>query len=503
MNNTRLIVPAALAVLLSACGGSGTDGSPPPTTNSPTDLTAAGKVTGFGSIYVNGIEFETGSATYNVDDQQGSGDSSLSVGMFVKVKGSVNADGVTGTAESVSYDDDFEGPVTNLRPYPTPTDVDKKIFDIFTHDIVIDRSTTIFEAEDGSVFEFDTIAEDDNVEVSGEYHGDVFMASYVELQDALDDDYEVEGTITAVAPDGSTFTLTLANGTELNVMLAIRVDIPSAGIMVDQFVEVEGTTPDPADPAFAGIDLLATKVELEDEGYYDDTDGEVEIKGELNYDMATDTWTIIDPRTVVVFDDSTEYEPASLGDAIADGTASGRVVEIEGHIVNGELLAEEVEDEEDDLEFKAVFESTPSLSADGKSGTITVIFPGTMGGKDGQGRLDIIVDGGTWYMDDDAIERFTLGDLVPGTVIEVHAHVNAANEIVASTLEVEDGMEVEIEGPVDVDGIGPTFISVLTIEFGVDAALTTFVNGMPVAGDYVSVTDTDADGLADFVEIED
>ena len=34
--------------------------------------------------------------------------------MVVKVEGSVNADGLTGTAFSVSYDDDVEGGVENL-----------------------------------------------------------------------------------------------------------------------------------------------------------------------------------------------------------------------------------------------------------------------------------------------------------------------------------------------------------------------------------------------------
>ena len=95
-----------LSLALSACGGSGGSTDTTPVPPSATAKSVVGTITGFGSIYVNGIEYDTNGASYEVDDASASDDSALAVGMVVKVQGSVNADGRTGSASSVSYDDE-------------------------------------------------------------------------------------------------------------------------------------------------------------------------------------------------------------------------------------------------------------------------------------------------------------------------------------------------------------------------------------------------------------
>ncbi|NIA27683.1 MAG: hypothetical protein GWP02_06470 [Desulfobulbaceae bacterium] len=499
MNNIRWTTLAVLAFFLGACGSSSDlDESTPPLVGSQsTNLTAAGRLTGFGSIYVNGIEFETDSASYEVDDIQKFSDADLSVGMFVTVRGTVNSDGVSGTAESVSYDDELEGPVENITPDPAG-DATERTFTTFGTTVVI-NTETVFDSEDGSAFGFGTIANGDNVEISGEYQGDTLHAWYVEKQDAADDDYEAKGTISAFN-GADQFTLTLDHGGTLNVTLAAGAEIPTAGIVDDQYVEVEGTIPDPV--GFPN-DFLANKVELEDHDSFDDTDDEVEMKGALTLNLNDeanpddDTWTIND--TLIVFDASTSYEPASLADAIADGSADGRVVEVEGHYVDNALHADEVKDEEDDLEFKAFVEAVSPTDA--KNGTITIAFPGAMGGIGDNGQLDIIVSGGTFYMDDDAVSPFDLNSLPAGTLVEFHARMDAGGNIVASTLEIEDGTGTEIEGLVD--AIDDATITVMTIIFNIVDGTTMFKNGVPVAGDYVSVKDENADGTADIIELDD
>ncbi len=485
MTIKQLLSLGALALSLAACGGSSGSGGntpPPPVGPQPTGLTAAGVVTGFGSIYVNGIEFETNSASYDLDDAVGSSDADLSVGMFVVVQGTVNADGATGTADSVSYDDEVEGPVEDLM-----TDAADPTIKTFTvlHTAVVISSSTVFDAEDGSVFGFDTIINGDNVEVSGEYIGDVLHATYVELQDAGDDDYEAKGTISGFNGTDM-FTLNLDNGAMLNVTLAAGAVIPDGGIAEGQYVEVEGTIPDPV--GFPD-DLLAMKVELEDDDHFDDEDDEVEIKGPLTH-HDDDTWSI--NGTQIVFSESTEYSPESLADAIADGSAHGLVVEVEGRYIDGALHADEVEDEEDDLEFKAVVDAVNATDA--KNGTITVSFGGATG------TLDVVVNGATFYMDDDAVTPFDLTTLPLDTVVEFHAHRNDVGDIVASTFEIEDSLEIEIEGPVD--SIDDTSISILGIVFSIDAT-TVFMGAAPMAGDYAEVEDNNADGTADSIETDD
>ena len=86
---------AAAAALLSACGGGGSDagtagtggGGVPPATASAVSY---GTITQFGSIWVNGVEFSTGNASFRIKGQPGAA-SDLRIGMVVRVDGSINA----------------------------------------------------------------------------------------------------------------------------------------------------------------------------------------------------------------------------------------------------------------------------------------------------------------------------------------------------------------------------------------------------------------------------
>jgi len=110
MNRTLTTIYAVAALLLTSCGSSdvqlgGIQGSG--------TGTAYGPITGFGSIFVNGVEFTTSSAQINIDDQPGS-ESDLQVGEVVTVTGTINADGKTGTATQVTFDGDVTGRVVQI-----------------------------------------------------------------------------------------------------------------------------------------------------------------------------------------------------------------------------------------------------------------------------------------------------------------------------------------------------------------------------------------------------
>src|SRR3984893_5564085 len=100
-------IVAAAVLLLASCGG-------------PTQLAgiqgsgfAYGPITGFGSIFVNGVEYATSNAQIRIDDQPGA-ESQLLVGEVVTVTGTVNADGKTGTATQVTFSGDVAGPITGI-----------------------------------------------------------------------------------------------------------------------------------------------------------------------------------------------------------------------------------------------------------------------------------------------------------------------------------------------------------------------------------------------------
>ncbi|HEB98347.1 MAG TPA: hypothetical protein ENJ05_02450, partial [Thiotrichales bacterium] len=100
MNTSRYFsmtaLTAAIALGLTACGGGSS------TTSSLDGSTASvtGVITGFGSIFVNGVEYETNGANITIDGQPGTEDD-LRVGMVVTLEGS--ASGNSGTAVSISF----------------------------------------------------------------------------------------------------------------------------------------------------------------------------------------------------------------------------------------------------------------------------------------------------------------------------------------------------------------------------------------------------------------
>ena len=109
---TALIaVCAGIVGLFAGCGGdmtAGIQGS-----GRTGGVAAVGPITGFGSIFVDGVEYSTSGAQISVDDQAGT-ESQLRVGQVVTVKGTVNADGITGTAATVSFASDLRGPVAQV-----------------------------------------------------------------------------------------------------------------------------------------------------------------------------------------------------------------------------------------------------------------------------------------------------------------------------------------------------------------------------------------------------
>jgi len=99
--------------MLLAASCDGTDVAGIQGSGGPTPAAAVGPITGFGSVFVNGVEYVTSNAQILIDHQAGT-EAQLHAGQVVTVKGTVNDDGVTGTATEVSFDGDVQGPVTQI-----------------------------------------------------------------------------------------------------------------------------------------------------------------------------------------------------------------------------------------------------------------------------------------------------------------------------------------------------------------------------------------------------
>jgi hypothetical protein len=121
----RALGAGFVAMLLAACGGggdgavgSGGTGTATPTvgsgTASATPAVSAGTISGFGSVIVNGVRYDDAKATVIDDAGAVRGSASLRLGMQVEVRGSDNADGLSGTADSIRVSDEARGPVSAI-----------------------------------------------------------------------------------------------------------------------------------------------------------------------------------------------------------------------------------------------------------------------------------------------------------------------------------------------------------------------------------------------------
>jgi len=319
-------ITAATAIFFAACspqtdvagiGGSG--------------ITSTGTITGFGSIFVNDIEFFTDSSTFDVDDNPDLTEDDLAIGMRVTVKGTLNADGVTGTATSVTYDDTLQGPVSN-DPVVDPVDPSIKTVSVLGIEVTLNSMTHFDTSDSLPELTFENISKDNNIEISGSFDSNgVLVATRVELKDQLfqkdDSEVELRGTIANWNAGTSKFNVEGFPGIIIDASKTPEIEDISA-IANGAFVEVKGTCPDPACST-----IEATRIQGESKGFDDNDGGEVEIDGFIT-------------RYVDDSDFDVDGLPVDASDAKIESSlplALDLRVEVKGIVVNNVLIASKVE----------------------------------------------------------------------------------------------------------------------------------------------------------------
>ena len=404
MRTISLILALAL---LTACGSSGTRA----------DLSGTGKksqvdgrVTGFGSIIVDGVRYPTPRVQVDVDGQTGVL-LDLDVGMVVSVQ--VNA---AGEAVFIRYRDNVEGPVSSV-------DVGAEQFVVLGQTVRVDELTTF----DG--VSLATLQVGDRVEVSGVVDADgAILASYVEREDDTQEDAEVLGNVRALDTASQRF--------QINALVvdysAAQIEV-TGGLRNGPLVQVEGEV-----DASSGV-LIAREVESIDvvvrapgDETPVDEDQELRVSGVVRELAADGSRFALNNFTVVVTAD-TELEGA------AAQSLSERVrVEVEG-VLNalGELVATEIE-----LQPEVNFEIEGTVEAvDSASSTLTLL-----------GGVSVRVTEETSFKDDSELElrEFGLADLRTGDRVEI-VGVSSGDDIVALRLEREDS-DVDDDGDGERDG---------------------------------------------------
>lgn len=313
-----------LAIMTASCGGGGGGGVASGGIGG-TGI-SSGTVTGFGSIFVNGVEFDTTGATITIEDQPGS-ENQLVVGQVVTVRGTFNADGITGTATSVVFRDNVEGPVDSIN-------LANNTLVVLGQTVRVDASTSF--DNDINPQSLAGLNPGDFVEVSGfvKANGGI-VATRIELK-APGGELEVKGLVSGLDTLSSLFNI---NALTVDFSGAVLENFPGAGPSNGDVVEVKcDPLVAPGGNCFdAGGVLLATRVELLDPALGAAEDDEVEIEGFIT-------------RFVDEFDFDVAGQPVTTNaqTVFENGTAADLAlnvkVEVEGRVdANGVLVADEVD----------------------------------------------------------------------------------------------------------------------------------------------------------------
>jgi len=322
MNNKVLFKKTALIAsiaLFTACS-SGTTSNGGTTASS----TTSGVITGFGSVYINGVEYETDNASVTIDGSQ-SAETDLGVGDVCVLQGSVNADGVTGTATAIICTDELEGYVLDVSSLTNGIGT----MNVMGQTVTI-TADTVFDSDTEASIE--DLVVNDIVEVHGYPDGTGnILATRIETKNAAED-IEVKGLISNLTD--TTF--------ELGSLL---VDYSSATEVASNmtdglYVEVKTQAPLSGDVA-TGFTLIASKVEIEEDGSLD-IDGEEGEDLKIQGVVSNITATSFDFNGTTVLFSSLEtdddFDVASLVD--------GMIITVEGYIdANGNFVVEEIEED--------------------------------------------------------------------------------------------------------------------------------------------------------------
>jgi Domain of unknown function (DUF5666) len=305
INRCSVAALAALLVVLNACGGSDShDKVVPPPPESTVGLVSVGTITGFGSVYVNGIRYRTTDAQVVMNDVAAA-ESGLKVGHYVEVKGHSHNSG-DHDADVIRYHNVLEGPITSI-------DTMSGTFVAMGQMVQVTAETSFGDGIEPASIE--GLAVKDVVEVSG-------MVTTLGVIDATRIDikpdsgpYDVTGYVSKLALATHRFNV---NALVVDYSSANMDDFPTGQPTDGDLVLVKGSTFN-ADGSFA-----ATRVELRSDDWLKAAAGDVlEVEGAIT-DFVSATKFNVAGRAVTTTP-TTLYEHGTVATL-----ANDVLVEVEG-----------------------------------------------------------------------------------------------------------------------------------------------------------------------------
>ena len=438
-----------------------------------TGVTSTGTIDGFGSIFVNGVEFETDESEIVLDGVP-STDGELRLGMVVTVSGILNEDGKTGSANLVTFHNELVGPISSIEIFP---DNDALALTVLGVRIIAERAATVFDG-----VSFATLAAGDLIEVSGFFESNAqIRATRIEKNATFVagvSTVKLEGKVSALSDNQ--FSLGTVVVDYSNAELS---DIPQDRITEGLLVEVYGT--------LTGNVITANLVEKdEDISHGLDGNSEVSVLGAITDFIDLSHFSV---NKVAVDASSAELEPRELA------LANGLIVEVEGIWDGSKLQAKAVKSRRGQVKLAA---RIASVDTTGKS--ITVQYA--------TGTVTVMINNKTLLTDDTASSNpLSLGNIGSGDFLQIEAS-QVGDVLLASRIQRNEADDDFLRAPVerftagvDITLLGMTFSTAgAAFENSERTVISAdaFYSQLDV-GDLVTISDEEApDGIAEAVEFK-
>ena len=440
----QFLLATVIAMVAVACGSGGSGISQ---SSGATPLIATGTITGFGSVYVNGIHFQTTSATIRKNGQTVD-QSQLAVGEVARIKGSKNdADG-TGDADEVDVDEAVIGPIDKI-------DTTGGTVTVLAQIVKINAGTSF--SKDIQPADITGLKTGDVIHVSGMTDSSgAIVATRIEKGSASSP-LQVVGTVAGLNAGSHTF---MINALTVDYSSANLTGFASGAPSNGDVVEAQGTSFDATTQTLTATHVQREMTDQEEAG--DDRD--MEREGLITrFASATDFDVAGKPVTTT---SSTEYHNGTAADL-----ALNVKVEVEGMLNSSNVLVASVVtfERNGDIELQG-----PAANVSASAGTLTVLG------------VQVTVISRTRVEDDSssAMAMFNLSNVSDGDTVRVHGVESPAGsgKVVATRLErLPPSPTVIVKGPF-MAGTSPDF-TVLGIT--IDGSAATIGDGhggmMPLA----------------------
>jgi hypothetical protein len=398
-------------MLLASCGGGG--GTLASGGIGGTGI-SSGTVTAFGSIFVNGVEFDTSNAVFTRDDQSAT-EADFSVGEVVTVIGNFDTDRGTGVAEQVMFEAVVSGAITDVS---SAGDGRIEVLGqtlLITPATVFENFTDVSELSAGNVLEISGFANADGSITA------THIAKEREQFVAGVSNSEVRGIVTDLNEGAMTFTI---DGLTVDYSAPQLLD----GVLANgSFVEVESDSNVVDGVLRADIVRVTEPAPSVSEGVSLKQEGVVtRFAAPSDFDVGSQPVTITG---------ETEFE-----DGVIEDLGLNVALEVDGVVnASGVLVADRIVFRlPDDLfEIDGI-----ALAVDAAAGTVTLLS------ADDGPTIVVSVDARTRFIDDSDLQLrpFGLADIATGDQLEIAAF-GSGDDITAIRIEREDATAIPPPAP--------------------------------------------------------